>query len=472
MAFKLAGAQDATQMGKPFKIEGAQDATKQEPSFTQRVKEDISKRASQEKESLVSAATGEQSLPSAALQTVGAGAGLIGDVGAEAIKSATPEFIKQPIASGAKKIAGYVSGTDAGKSAIEKATQAQKKWEDFSKNHPELAKDVGASGNIASIMPISKLANAVTKPARSIGEAVSPYLQSAGDKITKAGERGINATKSKGYINLISPEVTKKVAKENVGRTEQTGLLRKNVTIPDEYMEKVADTVSKVPDINPNKSYQYNYNKIKDENRAEARELLLKLQKSNVQVPISRVSQAAMDVRKSLAKETHMVGDAKKSAEKMMKEAGRLVKKNGYTAEGILRTRQEFDRWADGQIIGDINSEQNTARKTAWKAVRNSLNNLVEEAIPDAKVKDSLTKQSHLFTALENLTSKAASEGKNIITRGIEAGEDIVPKIPFVKPALGMAAALPYAAYKGMANIPIRKTIGKGISSIGDILSK
>ncbi len=479
MVFKLEGAQDAPQAGKPFKLEGAQDAPKAEPSFGQRVKDDFSKRASGDIGKQL--ASGEISAPSAALQTVEQGGGFMGDVAGEAIKSGlshVPEVVKQPVAQKAKQAAQYVAGTDVGKVGIAKTKQAAQAWEEFSKKHPEAAADIGGLPNLLNLIPATKLAGAAGGMAAAVGEKAAPALASAGEAAVKSGTKDIAERKANTFIDLVSPRETKKVSEANVGKTVEKGLLRQQEVVPDKFMQDTAHTVSQVPGINPNRSFQYNYNKIAAENKAEATKLRSALEAANVTVPLEKIGQATENVKKGLAKQTFLVGDAKRVSDKMLMEAGSLLQKNGNTAAGLLKTRQEFDVWAKGQMSGDPFSDSNKARGASLKAVRDSLNNLIIDAVPDAKVKQSLTKQFHLYNALDNIKSKAAREGKNVLSRGLQRAEDIIPTShPFLRHTLGaplgLAASVPIGVYKaGKYAAPrVKQGIGKGLTSMSDILA-
>lgn len=467
MPFKLDGAVDAV-ASKPFKLEGAQDAPPSEPGFMQRVAGDISQRKAQASKDIFQE---DQSPVSAGLQGVGQYMAIGGDVAGEGAKSAVnaiPDMIKQPIISKAKDAATYIAKTDLGKAGISGALQTKQAWDNFSKDHPEAARNIGAIGNIVSAFPAGVGAAGAEKGLVSLGEAAAPGLKSGGEYLVKTANKQ-NADK---FVELISPKITKKVAEENVGKTVEKGLLRKDVVIPDKLTQEVADTVRKVPGIDLKRSYQYNYNKIAAENRTEAKQLMKVLKSAKVIIEPQKITAARDNVTAELMKQSFMVGDAKKASKKMIKEVSSLMKKNGNTANGVLKTRQEFDIWAKSQIKGIADSEVNTARKASWTAIRNSLNGLVAEAVPDAKVRESLNKQSHLFKALNNIKPKAGAEGKNIISRGIQNTKDLMPQVPFLTPAAGVALAAPYSALKGLSNIPIGKTIGHGMTQLGDILKK
>lgn len=493
MPFKIEGAKDATQAPKGFTIEGAKDAItpKQETPFLQRVGEDFAKRKTQEQEAISKSFLGEQSPASAALQGVGSYMAREGDVIGEAAKSAmsyVPESIKQPVIEKAKQAGKYVAGTDIGKAGIAKAVDAKKAWDEFATNHPEFARNIGGAANIASAFPATGGAaaakNVLQDVAVSAGKKAAPLLEKAGEAATKAGVKQAAEREAKSLIDLVSPRETKRVAEENVGKTVEKGLLRRQEVIPDKFTQDIASTVGQVPGVSSGRSYQYNYNKIAAENKAEAQKLSATLKAANVTVPPEKINQAVLDVRNSLAKQTFLVGDAKKVSDKMLTEAGSLLQKNGNTADGLLKTRQEFDAWAKGQMGGDPFSDSNKARGASLKAVRDSLNNLIADAVPNALVRQSLTKQFHLYSALDNIKSKAAGEGENIITRGIAKLEDTLPtKNPYLKHAAGLAglglaathpatlaAAVPYAAYKGATSPTTKKVIGKGLTKLSDVL--
>lgn len=470
MAFKLEGAQDAIAPSKPFKLEGAEDATQKDSSFMERVKNDISERKATAKKDIF---LEDQSPASATLQGIGQYMAIGGDIAGEAVKSGVnsiPEYIKQPITNTAKKAAHYVANTDIGKAGMAKALEAKQSLGDIIKAHPEAARNVGAVANIASAFPASLGASIGEKGALKAGEAVSPLLKNAGEGMVQKAEEKAAAQKSKDFINLVSPKETKKVAEENIDKSIEKGFFRKAEVVPDKNTLGIAKTVSQVPGIDPARSYLYNINKIKAENKAEANRLMSTLKAANITIPPDKISQAATEVKKSLAQESFMIGDAKKAANIMIKKAAKLIKKNGSTAEGLLRTRQQFDIWAKSQVKGIAAGETNTARKASWTTIRNSLNKLVEESVPNAKVKDSLTRQSHLFGALNNLRPKAAAQGKSGPARAIQKAKNALPEVPFIRPALGMAVAAPYAAYKGISGLPVRRIIGKGLTAMSDIL--
>lgn len=119
----------------------------------------------------------DQNLGSKILQQVGTGAGLVGDVGFEALKTATPEFIKEPI----KGAIGAIAQTEPVQKGVEMYGQ-------FKEENPELAGNLEAVGNIASVVPMvgvpAKGAQLAAKAGKEGVEAVVDVAKQGG-KVAK-----------------------------------------------------------------------------------------------------------------------------------------------------------------------------------------------------------------------------------------------------------------------------------------------
>lgn len=87
---------------------------------------------------------GAGNIASGAIQAVGSGAGAIGDVVNKGLR-----FIPgvKSLEGGLSGLLGDAANTPVGQSIVSTAQQ-------FSQQHPELAKDIGAVGNIASVIPV------------------------------------------------------------------------------------------------------------------------------------------------------------------------------------------------------------------------------------------------------------------------------------------------------------------------------
>lgn len=140
------------------------------PGFISRVGQDFSKRIDNAAQSQQETIQGKQGLASGTLQTIGQGAGAVGDVVTEGLRSI-------PGAKTVEKIAGNaiskIAETDTGKSVIQGLTK-------LTQDHPEAAKNIEAAINILSLLPIAK--------------GASEGIEGAVNLATKAGKAAIGGT--------------------------------------------------------------------------------------------------------------------------------------------------------------------------------------------------------------------------------------------------------------------------------------
>lgn len=139
------------------------------PSLTQRVGSDFSSRVNDAADAQVSAEQGKQSPISAGLQTLGQGAGFVGDIGLEGLKSADNAVTGGKVGDVLAAALSKVGHTEA-------AQYLLAKYKEFSDQHPEASANLGALVNIASIVPE--------------GEAADAAAQAAGDVAKKAASKG------------------------------------------------------------------------------------------------------------------------------------------------------------------------------------------------------------------------------------------------------------------------------------------
>jgi hypothetical protein len=152
--------------------------------FMSGVKEDFNKRVNTAADAQVAALEGKQADGSAALQTIGQGAGFIGDLVTRGLSAITPKFIKDPLKAGVQKV---------GETEPVQATMT--KYNEWKQKHPEAAANLEAGVNIASIIPGAK---AGVTAAQSLTDAaligagkglvgVSNLLDGAGNVIKGTG---------------------------------------------------------------------------------------------------------------------------------------------------------------------------------------------------------------------------------------------------------------------------------------------
>lgn len=155
---------------------------------------EIKNRFSQASSALSQAASGQINPLSGILQTVGAGAGTVGDVIGKGL-----EFIP-----GVKQVENLI-GQGAGELAKTPVGQSvAKEIQSFSQAHPELAGDIGAGFNIETAIPIFKGLSILKSAA---GDAVSQGLRSVAEKSFVNGAPDLFDTKSARAFVDKNPDV-------------------------------------------------------------------------------------------------------------------------------------------------------------------------------------------------------------------------------------------------------------------------
>jgi hypothetical protein len=155
------GAGPVTQQTEP----ATQTTKPDSPGFADNVKKDFADRVDTASNAIVSS----QHPVSKVLQTIGEGAGFIGDVTMRTLGAVTPQPVKDALSSAA----GAVADTQL----VQDTASAYQEWR---QKHPEAAANLEAIGNIASILPIGKVAktgaDATASVASRIKSATIPKL--------------------------------------------------------------------------------------------------------------------------------------------------------------------------------------------------------------------------------------------------------------------------------------------------------
>jgi len=113
------------------------------PSFGEGVVQDFRNRVSNASDAQMASIEGRQSNLSGALQTVGQGAGFIGDLVTRGLGAVTPEPVKDVLKSGASAVAG-----------TEAVQDVASKYEQWKQQNPEAAANLEATLNLGSILPV------------------------------------------------------------------------------------------------------------------------------------------------------------------------------------------------------------------------------------------------------------------------------------------------------------------------------
>lgn len=268
-------------------------------------------------------------------------------------------------------------------------------------------------------------------------------LMTGAAKLFGAGLDPTAAQTAKATLEAVAPKMTAKETAQAIadrGGTK-TGILGKIKANIDPELKNVAAAVQKyVPDFNPKATFTENVNatrtavyKMADDLKQQVvssgkdiiypfKELASRM--DSVEKPIEIKADATLDKKFDLAKDAAM----------------KIAKKSGGKISNLLDARKEFDKLVQKEFP-TLYEKANAPMRSAITAMRNAMNDTIAEALPDVEYKDSLKAQSQLFTAIDNMSEKAAGEvGTNVIDRATSA----IKKHPVIS-TLGAGALLDQA---------------------------
>lgn len=371
-------------------------------------------------------ARGEQTFGESVLQLTGkVGAGTILDFlgeavisGVEGLSAITPDAIEDPLIETATKAAHLFLDTDLGNAGLEAANKGLEAWNEFRAENPRAAR------NIESVVDIGLLIAPVKGKPKIKSQ---PTLAGrAAESLTVRAEAQTARQKSDFVDDLVLPKPTAAVRTEQVARTAEEGLLGTKTVELSAGERAIADQVSLIEGVTPSKTLQGNFTAISEEVASEAKNLKDLLKKNDVLIPKREFTTELDNAILRLQENPLLVGDAAKTAEKVVNKMKQIVDENPGTASGLLQSRKELDAWIKTQRPKIFDPNQESALSIAVREVRQSTNNFIDERVVNVAVKDSLRKQSHLFRAMDNIGPKAADEASNAILRAWQSANKVL----------------------------------------------
>ena len=198
-----------------------------------------------------------------------------------------------------------------------------------------------------------------------------------------------------------------------------------------DFDERMIDSVTDVKGVNPRKSFTENARALeKETNRIDAR-LKSKLWYAP-DVEYSKVKAGLDDVSKELEGYYTIVGDAELSAMKIRKTVDKILneatdQQNWKTGkvktirpDDLLRVRQRLDNQLRKEGLKIAGTDSAAAFDTSVSKIRKRINDLVNEAAPDAGVADDLSRQSDLLRARDIIEPRSGAEAKGNFQRWVE----------------------------------------------------
>ncbi len=311
------------------------------------------------------------------------------------------------------------------------------KAEELKKKHPQVAQDID---NVISILTLGG-GKAVEQPLK---EASGSILKSTGAAIEKSGVDALDSQTKSFLEDLIRPSQTKLVKEAQVARTTEKGIgpFKKSVIEPEQYEKDAVAEVAKIPDVKPSNTFQQNYNIIRDHNIAEAQNLEKAITENDFVIPKKEVISRLNSTKEILAKSPVLVGDAEKTADRLLAGAVDFVNKNIGKGTGLLKAKKEFDQWVLTQKPKAFDSAAENAFSIANREVRKVFKDILDENAPNAMVKQSLSRQHALYNAMENIVPKAAQEADTAFKRVLQRAAGVLGTKNKVVQAVAAAAGI------------------------------
>ena len=251
----------------------------------------------------------------------------------------------------------------------------------------------------------------IASPTKKVPLPSGNFSREIGVNLIRGGRAKIKGTKEKLMDSLHFPEVKKQADSK---RWQERGKLRKSTYEPDALDRDITQTLMDTPNINPKRSYLYNKEQMQIAIDTEAAQLVSrikaagnpKINREDILATLRRKSQ------ESVSETATFQGNVEGVYNRIYAEMERLLsRKNISTATDYLQLRKDLDKYLSGGPAGSVyNAEWTVATQSASKVFRETINEAVELAVPKIAVKQSLTRQHHLYVARDRTWAKAIKD--------------------------------------------------------------
>ena len=385
----------------------------------------------------------------------GKGVDLIGGAiwaGAETIGSGIsliiPDEIEEDVFNSMKAGADFLLNTNQGRQAAESIEQGVGAYEDWKEKNPQYAKTLESLLNIGSLFAPAKV-KVKSKPVPTYKQKVLGKKRY--DTFKRAGtgleRRNIIKQRNKEMDNL-SELVLPQVSSEDVARGFNISSIG-NVTLNrSDYDKGILDEVRKAG-VKTSKNEWENADILIKTGDNLGDQLQAVLAKNRDVITPKTLNEALDNASASVANNVFNATDdaVQKQIALLTTKAKEIFNdrsKYDSTALGVLGARKEFDNFVRDQLGSKgFNASDVSVANETMKAIRNSGNDLINNAVPNDFVKRSLLKQSRLYSARDVLFPKAAKRAKTVVGRQIQNVSKIL--------ALNMEARRTMALATGLA---------------------
>jgi len=415
----------------------------------------------------------------------------IGEIGANVIKHGAdvlgdfiPDEIEKPTVEAIKKAYWGVTHAewwDDFTDAVYDGKEAFKEWVNLNPKESRLA---------------SSLVNVGAMVADSGGVARS--LGKLGKSIQVSNARTIKSARIQSIGKMLEPtqEELAKSRKDMRGHTETSESGTNTWVANAEEQARWVET-ARVPNLKPKAAAGYNADRVLDQIGTLSDKLILNIaEQGNPSVGkhhiISQLEQGLEDLANS--PEFESVGGKGALLKPLLIKAQQLLDESDGTTLGLLRARQDFDKWVKSVKASAFETTIDTSRKQGVTTIRNILTDEMIRNAPDAPSRLLLTRQRRLYGSLGELEAKSAVQVVGILGKaayhikkftGLSAPKTI-PSAMLTYGILSSAAALGWVqagvtglgsavagvqAAKLLTGPKARQSIGTAIRGLSEVIS-
>jgi hypothetical protein len=346
------------------------------------------------------------------------GAGISGAL--DGISFLLPDMIEEPMLDSIKEGLDFVVNTKIGQEFSEAASKGVEEYRILKEKYPQHANTFESVVNIALLFsPVKARAN--SSPVKDFSR-MSQNLE----------RKGKTQIKTKAFNNIEDMLMPVKKTEAMANRSVEQGFGRRTVLKLTSFEQKMINEVRKVKDIKLTRSPQYNLEKINLHIERLAENLQTVLRKSDVKInPIDIKNRIMNDIDVLLKTNTFIASNPqlltgiKKSSETALKIirqnesfthppgwGARLKKKTPvggfHTPSSLLTARKQFDVALTKNMPKAFDASAHNIFSESTKSIRQTINNIINEAAPSAFVKKKLASQHQLYVAKDMLAPKAA----------------------------------------------------------------
>ena len=344
---------------------------------------------------------------------LGTGLDVLGETisyGAKKLSQFTPDNYEWAYVKSLKDAVAPLTDNRVAQAAGELIDKGIEGWFNLKQNNPRVAENLEGVINIAEIWQPSKLTGpSLRRPTSKVSKLA--------DELYGQSERQTNARINEFVEGLIEPEDNKASRLERQERRVEDLESGRLTVEPSQTEIEMREVLKGTEGLSPSRSLTGNMNAIEQRIDNISRRLDARLAKSGATINKQDMLDDLQIAVDNLSETSPvLVGDAGKVAQRIFKEAERLIKASDGTAVGYLNVRRELDRWIKRQGKESFDGNEN-AYNVAQRAVRDVLNTRVAEAAPDVDTLDSLRRQHLLLRALDRIKPKAAEEADTKLGR-------------------------------------------------------